>query len=179
MQCLFTSYVLTILMQWILVQYKKETAKQSYPSMLTYDRKKCDPQIQICLFFRHITLKQLNNLTAIDTFSCRGGLEVTHQTAVGEVTGSISNSGKDCYRFCYFCCWCFYFCLNTWFVMQFCNSFCNVDLFRILYILHNLGINIQTKHLSELQENYNKAFVITCKTYIYNNAWIVWAYFIP
>ena len=41
------------------------------------------PKIWVLLFvFRQIALKQLNNLTSIDTFSCLGGLEVTQQTAV-------------------------------------------------------------------------------------------------
>jgi len=44
---------------------------------------------KLCLFvFRFITLKQLKS-TLIDTFSSFGGLEVTHQTAVPEVLGSI------------------------------------------------------------------------------------------
>jgi len=34
-------------------------------------------------------------LTAIYTFGCLGGQEVPHQTALREVTGSISGSGKD------------------------------------------------------------------------------------
>jgi len=37
----------------------------------------------LCLFmFRPITLKELNSLISIDTFSCLGGQEVTHPTAV-------------------------------------------------------------------------------------------------
>jgi len=42
---------------------------------------------------RPITLKQLNSLTSIDTFSCLGDREVTLQTAVREVPGSIPGSG--------------------------------------------------------------------------------------
>ena len=36
-----------------------------------------------------------NNLTSIDAFSCLGGLQVTHTTAVREVLGSFPDSGKD------------------------------------------------------------------------------------
>ena len=45
--------------------------------------------------FRPITLKRLNSLTTIDTFSCLCSPKVTHQTAVREVLGSIPGSGKD------------------------------------------------------------------------------------
>jgi len=41
--------------------------------------------------------------TTIHTFSCLVVLEVTHQTAAREVTGSISDSGNDFYVFCVFC----------------------------------------------------------------------------
>jgi len=61
-------------------------------------QKKCGPQIWLCLIiFQPIALKQLNSSTAINTFSCLGGLEVTHQTAVPEVPGSIPCSGKEFY----------------------------------------------------------------------------------
>jgi len=61
--------------------------------------------------FRCISLKELNSLTTIDTFSCLSGLEVTHQTAAREVPGSIPGSDKDivfvfvafsCYKRFYF-----------------------------------------------------------------------------
>ena len=42
-----------------------------------------------------ITLKQLNNLNAIDTFCWIGGKEESLQTAVPEVPGSITGSGKE------------------------------------------------------------------------------------
>jgi len=45
--------------------------------------------------FRHITLKQLNSVTSIETISCIGGIEATHQTGMQEVLGSIAGSGKD------------------------------------------------------------------------------------
>jgi len=44
--------------------------------------------------FRPITLKPLNSLTLIETFSCLGTIEVTHQPAVRDVPGSISGFGK-------------------------------------------------------------------------------------
>jgi len=54
--------------------------------------------IGICLFmFRPITLKQLNSLTSIEMLSCLGHVEVTHQTMVPEVLGSIHGSDKDFY----------------------------------------------------------------------------------
>jgi len=57
-------------------------------------------QIWICLFmFLPITLKQLNILTAIDTYTCICGLE--HQTAERENPGLIPGSVKDFYV-CYF-----------------------------------------------------------------------------
>jgi len=45
-----------------------------------------------CLFmFRCITLTQLNSLTPIDTFSCRGGQDVTHQSATSDFLKSLIN----------------------------------------------------------------------------------------
>ena len=59
---------------------------------------KCGPQIWVCLFmFRTITLQQLNSLATIDTFSCFGGLEITHQTAMREVPDSIPGSDNGFY----------------------------------------------------------------------------------
>ena len=54
-------------------------------------------KVWLCLvikLFRPITLRRLNILTLIDTSNCHGGLEVTHQTAMREVPGSISGSAK-------------------------------------------------------------------------------------
>jgi len=60
--------------------------------------KKCGPQIWHCLFmFWPITLKQLNSLTSIDTFTCLFGCKVTHPTAVHQVPGLISGPFKDLY----------------------------------------------------------------------------------
>jgi len=39
--------------------------------------------------FRPITLKQINSLTSINTFSCLDGREVTHPPGMGEVPGLI------------------------------------------------------------------------------------------
>jgi len=55
------------------------------------------PAIMALFMFRTITLKQFDNLTAITTFNLLGGQEVTLQTAVQEVPGSIPGSGKDFY----------------------------------------------------------------------------------
>ena len=44
--------------------------------------------------FWPITLKQLNSLTLIDTFSSHGSVKVMFHTAVQEVRGSILRSGK-------------------------------------------------------------------------------------
>jgi len=46
-------------------------------------------------------LKQLNSLTLNDTYSCLGGLEVTHQTAMLEVPGLIPGSSMD-FNDCFF-----------------------------------------------------------------------------
>jgi len=96
-------------------------------------------QIWLWLFmFRPITLKQLNSLTSTDKFSCLGGLEVTHLTAVRQVPGSTPGSGKYFYV-CYllFCCCLFLFVLNTLFVIKLPN----VNSFSIIQYL------IQTYHL--------------------------------
>jgi len=53
------------------------------------------PQMWLYLFmFRPITLQRLNNLDAIDTLICLGGREVTLQTSVRDVPGSIPGSGE-------------------------------------------------------------------------------------
>ena len=51
--------------------------------------KKCGPQTWLYLCFESITLKQLNSLTLIHTFSFLGGQEVMYQTAVGMVPSSV------------------------------------------------------------------------------------------
>ena len=67
--------------------------------------------------------------------SDRGGLEVTHQTAVRKLPRSIPGSDKDL-------CVCFYFCVftpfvkNTIFVIKFCNFLCNFNSFSIPNIQH-------------------------------------------
>jgi len=60
--------------------------------------KKCGPRIWFCLItFRCKQLKQLNSLTTIEEFSCFGGREITHQTAVPEVLVSIPRFDKKFY----------------------------------------------------------------------------------
>ena len=54
----------------------------------------------ICLSW-HITLKQLNRCTLIDTFSCFGGPEVTLWTGMRDVPGLIPSSCKDFYVYCF------------------------------------------------------------------------------
>jgi len=54
----------------------------------------------LLFMFRPMTLKQLKSLTSIDIFSCLGGLEVTHKTAVRKFKDLIPGSGKD------ICCCC-------------------------------------------------------------------------
>jgi len=52
----------------------------------------------LCLFmFRPITLKQFNNFAAMGTLSWLGGRDVTLQTAVRDVSGSIPGFDKDSY----------------------------------------------------------------------------------
>jgi len=96
-----------------------------------------------CLFtFRPIALKHLNSLTAIDTFSWLGGLEVTHQDAVTEVPCSCSCSGKDIHViFCVLLLWVIlllFFVKNTLFVTKFWRKNCNINSFWILNIMLNL-----------------------------------------
>jgi len=61
----------------------------------------CGLQIWFCLF-PLMTSKQLNGLTTIDTLFCLGRREVTRQTAVTEVLGSIPGSDEDVYV-CFVC----------------------------------------------------------------------------
>jgi len=70
--------------------------------------------------FRPIAFKQLNSLTAIDTFSGLGGPE-----EMQDVPGSDPSSGKDFYvRFCVLLWLRFYlFVRNTLYVTNVCNSF--------------------------------------------------------
>jgi len=98
------------------------------------------PQIWLCLFtFWPIALKQLNDLTTIDTVSY-GGAVVTQPLWVQVVPGSIPGSGKGFYvLFFALLLLCFYFFVkNTLFVKKVCNSFYNVYLFSILNILQDL-----------------------------------------
>ena len=53
--------------------------------------------LALLFMFRPITLKELDGLTLIVTFNCHGGLEVTHQIAVQEVSGSIPGTVKVFY----------------------------------------------------------------------------------
>jgi len=55
----------------------------------------------LALFMFRPTLKQLNNLSAIDTFSCLGGPEVTLQTRVQEVSIHASGNTILCLLFCF------------------------------------------------------------------------------
>jgi len=85
--------------------------------------------VAFLFMFWPIMLKQLNSLTSLDVFNWLCGQEVTLQTAVWEVPGSITGSGKDFYV-CFFVLLllCFYFFVqNTLFIMKFYNSFCNVN----------------------------------------------------
>jgi len=60
-----------------------------------------------CLLkFRCITLKMLNSSKTINTLSCLAYREVTHQTTVQEVPGSISRSDMVSFMFVFlFCCY--------------------------------------------------------------------------
>jgi len=70
----------------------------------------CGPQIWFCLFmFRPVMLQQFFSLTTIYMFSCLGGPEVAHPTAVLEVPGSIHVSDKDFYVCFFVMLVCFYF----------------------------------------------------------------------
>jgi len=82
--------------------------------------------------------KQLKSLPLIDIFSSLSGQEVTHQTAVPELLGSITSYDKDldvCF-FCFVVIVAFTFLVQkTLFVMKCCNSFCNVNSFSKINIL--------------------------------------------
>jgi len=82
---------------------------------------------------RCIMLKQLYILTTIDVFS---GLEVTHQTAVPEVFGSVPDSDKD-FCVCYFVVFVAFLLLSPkpLLVMLCCHFFSNAISFSILNIL--------------------------------------------
>jgi len=75
--CTRIVYFLSILKQWILLHQTRKTDKYSYPCMLKYNRK------------NDFVEKVLR-----DTFSCLGGQEVTHQTGMREIPGSIPGSVK-------------------------------------------------------------------------------------
>jgi len=108
--------------------------------------KKCGPQIRVCLFmFRHITSKQLKIITTFDTFSCLGGPEVMHQTVVRDILASISGSCWDFYvLFCVCCCCCVLLvCSKKHYLSRHCAvPFCNVNSFRILYMLQKVWLII-------------------------------------
>ena len=103
----------------------------------------CGPQFRFCLFtFRFIASKHLNNLTTIDTLSWLGGAVVTLPLLVHEVPGSMPGSDKGLYVwfFCFAGVAFLLFVKNTLFVTQFCNSFCNFNLFSIPYILQDFWL---------------------------------------
>jgi len=104
------------------------------------------PQIWLCLFtFWPIASKELNSLTTIDTLSWLSGAVVTHPLWVQEDPGSIPDSCKGFYVWFFVCCCCVFPFLskNTFFVTKVCNSFYNVNLFSILYILQDLWLIIR------------------------------------
>jgi len=82
--------------------FYRNLSRESYS--LKYEKL---PNIVICAclniieIFCPITLKQLNSFTAIDMFCWLSGREVTLQTSVHKVLGSIPGSSKDFYV-CFF-----------------------------------------------------------------------------
>ena len=100
------------------------------------------PQICFCLFMvRSITLKQLNSLMSIDTFSCLGSQKVTHYTVVPEVPSLIPRSFKDLYA-CFFVLLLRFYFFGAKTIASICHEmlifFCNAVLFSILNILVSL-----------------------------------------
>jgi len=81
--------------------------------------------------FLPIKLKQLNFLTAIDTFSCLGGVEITHRIAVRDVPVQCPALSRVS-MFVLVLLLRVTFLFKTHFVMKFCNFFCNFNSFRIL-----------------------------------------------
>ena len=124
--CLHTMYYFcTTIKQWIpLSKYKKLQniaihANYNITEKNAFAEKAWPTNMALfVLRFSCITLKQLNRLTTIDPFSYFGGWEVTHQTAVPEVQGSIPRPYKDFYVCFLFCC-CSVF---TFFYHFICNA---------------------------------------------------------
>jgi len=88
----------------------------------------CALQIRLCVFtFRPIAPKQLNSLITIVTLSWLGGAEVTHPLWVREASSSFPGSGQGFYVW-------FFGLLLLCVITQFCNFFCNINLFRTLNI---------------------------------------------
>ena len=79
--------------------------------------------------FQPHTLKQLITLTSIDTFSCLGGTEVTHRTAVPEVSDSIPGSVKDLLAVVFLCF--LLMCFNSFVQMNICH-----ELFPLVVSIH-------------------------------------------
>ena len=138
-KCLQLTF-LTILKRWNLLTQTWETAKYSYSCMLKYYRETTLLQVcfkfnWLCFLFRPITLKLLNSLTSTDTFSWLGGVETSDCGA--RHPGLNSRLWQVLLCLIFFICF-YFFWLNNYFVMIFCISFCNVNLFSILNILLNL-----------------------------------------
>jgi len=81
----------------------------------------------------------LNSLTSIDMFSCPGGPGTPSDCGVrGPEFDSWLLQGFLCFRFCFDVVDFTFFVQKHYFVMKFCNSFCNVDSFSMLNILQIL-----------------------------------------
>jgi len=86
-----------------------------------------------------IISKQFNSLTAIDTFSCLSGPEVTHQMRCKRSEfDSRLWQGNLCLLFCFVVVACLHSCPKHIYCHEICNTMHNVNLFSILYILQNL-----------------------------------------
>ena len=106
-----------------------------------------------------------------------GGAVVTHPLWVQEVMGSIPGSGKGFYVwFFVLLLFCFYFFVkNTLFVTKVCNSFYNVNLFSILYILQDLWPIIRVKrYRPSIFNNISPSDWCYVQSVL---VWIAWSHF--
>jgi len=106
--------------------------------------------------FLTITLKQLNPLTSIDTFSCLGGREVTLLAGMRVVPCSMSGSVKD-FMFLLFCFVVVFLVLSKIiYYIKFHNSCYNVNSFKTINMLQNMCTCTLIKSLSRYRRSIFK-----------------------
>ena len=122
-----------------------------------------------CLFmFRSITLKQQNSLITIETFSCHGYREVTQQTSVPAVPGSIPGSDKDSYVCLYHLLLkVFFTCLvQKYYFMKCCHSYCIANSYSMHNILQSLcpiiSLSIYRPSIFKQMSQWMRVFTEKC-----------------